>query len=86
MRAAVTDENENDSQVVLAARRPRRRGCSWANTGCAASRMSRRSAFDGDGTLLVASNLGRDTLALYHYDTDAKTLGRTSSPRTRRRT
>ncbi len=32
-------------------------------------------AFDGDGSLIVAANQGRDTLALYHYDTDKKTLG-----------
>jgi dipeptidyl aminopeptidase/acylaminoacyl peptidase len=33
-------------------------------------------AFDGDGrTLFVASNLGRDTTAVYRYDTATRTLG-----------
>ena len=32
-------------------------------------------AFDGDGTLIVASNKDRDTLALYRYDPAKKALG-----------
>ena len=32
-------------------------------------------AFDGDGSLIVASNVGRDTFALYRYDTEKKALG-----------
>jgi dienelactone hydrolase len=32
-------------------------------------------AFDGDGSLIVASNIGRDTMALYRYDTTKKALG-----------
>ena len=31
--------------------------------------------FDGDGSLIVASNKGRDTLALYRYDPAKKALG-----------
>ena len=31
--------------------------------------------FDGDGSLIVASNEGRDTFALYRYDTQRKALG-----------
>jgi len=32
-------------------------------------------AFDGDGTLLVTSNIGRDTWAIYRYDSDKRALG-----------
>ena len=32
-------------------------------------------AFDGDGTLFVTSNVGRDTWGLYRYDTEKKALG-----------
>jgi dipeptidyl aminopeptidase/acylaminoacyl peptidase len=32
-------------------------------------------AFDADGTMLVTSNTGRDTWAIYRYDTDKKALG-----------
>jgi dipeptidyl aminopeptidase/acylaminoacyl peptidase len=32
-------------------------------------------AFDGDGTLIVASDVGRDTFALYRYDTAKNALG-----------
>jgi dipeptidyl aminopeptidase/acylaminoacyl peptidase len=32
-------------------------------------------AFDGDGTLFVASNVGRDTEAIYRFDTEKKVLG-----------
>jgi len=32
-------------------------------------------AFDGDGSLIVASNIGRDTMALYRYDTTKNALG-----------
>jgi dipeptidyl aminopeptidase/acylaminoacyl peptidase len=32
-------------------------------------------AFDGDGSMIVASNVGRDTLALYRWDADKKAPG-----------
>ncbi len=32
-------------------------------------------AFDGDGSLVVASDQGRDTFALYRYDADKRALG-----------
>lgn len=32
-------------------------------------------AFDGDGALIVTSNIGRDTWAVYRYDTARKALG-----------
>jgi dipeptidyl aminopeptidase/acylaminoacyl peptidase len=32
-------------------------------------------AFDGDGTLFVTSNIGRDTDAIYRFDTEKKALG-----------
>ena len=32
-------------------------------------------AFDGDGSLIVKSNIGRDTWAIYRYDTDKRALG-----------
>ena len=32
-------------------------------------------AFDGDGSLIVASNIGRDTFALYRYDVAKRALG-----------
>ena len=32
-------------------------------------------AFDGDGALLVRSNIGRDTWAIYRYDVDKRALG-----------
>ena len=32
-------------------------------------------AFDGDGTLLVTSNIGRNTWAIYRYDAEKKNLG-----------
>jgi hypothetical protein len=32
-------------------------------------------AFDGDGTLFVASNVGRNTEAIYRFDTEKKALG-----------
>jgi dipeptidyl aminopeptidase/acylaminoacyl peptidase len=32
-------------------------------------------AFDGDGSLIVRSNIGRDTWAIYRYDTDKRALG-----------
>lgn len=32
-------------------------------------------AFDGDGSLIVSSNIGRDTFALYRYDVDKRALG-----------
>jgi dipeptidyl aminopeptidase/acylaminoacyl peptidase len=32
-------------------------------------------AFDGDGSLFVTSNIGRDTWAMYRYDTERRALG-----------
>ncbi len=32
-------------------------------------------AFDGDGTLFVTSNIGRNTWAIYRYDTERRSLG-----------
>ena len=32
-------------------------------------------AFDGDGALIVSSNIGRNTWAIYRYDTEKKALG-----------
>ena len=32
-------------------------------------------AFDGDGSLFVTSNIGRDTWAMYRYDTDKRAIG-----------
>ncbi len=49
----------------------------WVEMGAYQMRDARITpvAFDGDGSLIVASNVGRDTFALYRYDTEKKALG-----------
>ena len=73
VRAAVTDEKSVASRVFW---RPDG-DAKWELLGEFGLRDSHilPLAFDGDGTLIVASNVGRDTMAVYRYDTTKKALG-----------
>jgi dipeptidyl aminopeptidase/acylaminoacyl peptidase len=74
VRAAVTDEEKGlASRVFWRADE----SSPWVQLGefkLGASRIF-PIGFDGDGTLIVASNIGRDTFAIYRYDTERKALG-----------
>jgi dipeptidyl aminopeptidase/acylaminoacyl peptidase len=73
VRAAVSDEESKTSRVYWRAAAE----SAWVQLGEYRQRGESMMpvAFDGDGSLLVASNLGRDKAALYRYDTAAKKLG-----------
>ena len=74
IRAAVTDEKTLATRVFWRADEQ----SPWVQIG--EYRLGEGSrilpvSFDGDGTLIVASNIGRDTYALYRYDVANKALG-----------
>jgi dipeptidyl aminopeptidase/acylaminoacyl peptidase len=73
LRAAVADAKEKGTQVYWRASE----SAPWEVI--AEHRLRGASvvplAFDGDGSLIVAANIGRDTLALYRFDTERKRLG-----------
>jgi dipeptidyl aminopeptidase/acylaminoacyl peptidase len=73
-RAAVTSEKKG-----LASRVYWRAGAGdkWTSLGefGLSDRRILPAAFDGDGSLVVASDVGRDTLALYRYDTTKMATG-----------
>jgi len=73
VRAAVTDEQSLASRIWW---RPAE-DAKWVQLG--EFRLGEPQfepiAFDGDGSLIVWSNIGRDTAAIYRYDTDKKALG-----------
>jgi len=74
IRAAVTDDKSLATRVFWRADEE----SPWIQLG--EYRLGEGSrihpvGFDGDGTLIVASNIGRDTYALYRYDTAKKALG-----------
>lgn len=73
VRAAVTDEKSVGSRVFWRADE----ASPWIQLGEFKLGEARffPVGFDGDGTLIVASNIGRDTFAIYRYDTERKTLG-----------
>ncbi len=73
VRAAVSDEESKSSRFYWRASAE----SAWVQLGEYKLRGESMSpvAFDGDGTLLVSSNLGRDKAAIHKYDTAAKRLG-----------
>lgn len=73
VRAAVTDEKSLLSRVWW---RPAA-DAKWVELGAFRLGAPRFEpiGFDGDGTLVVWSNLGRDTAAIYRYDTVARAPG-----------
>src|SRR5439155_19087944 len=73
VRAAVTDEQSLASRVYW---RPGE-DAKWVQLAefRLGESMFEPIAFDGDGTLIVWSNIGRDTAAIYKYDTQKKALG-----------
>ncbi len=73
IRAAITDEKSIRQRSWWRAAPDAK----WELIGEYANRDHRIDpvAFDGDGSLIVASNLNRDTFALYRYDPEAKKLG-----------
>jgi len=72
-RAVVTDEKSTSSRVFWRADEE----SNWvqlAEFHLGAPRLI-PIAFDGDGSLIVASDIGRDTFAIYRYDALKKTVG-----------
>ncbi len=72
-RAAVTDEKTLASRIFWRAGEDAK----WVQLAEFRLGESRfvPVGFDGDGTLIVASNIGRDTFALYRFDAEKKQLG-----------
>jgi dipeptidyl aminopeptidase/acylaminoacyl peptidase len=73
VRAAVQQDEKGPTRVFW---RPDEEA-KWVQLGEFALREPRFEpvAFDADGTLLVKSNIGRDTDAIYRFDTEKKALG-----------
>ncbi len=73
VRAAVTIEKGTTRRVFWRASGDG----AWVELGTYELGVPRMSpvAFDADGTLLVASDIGRDTAAIYRYDVQRKALG-----------
>jgi len=73
VRAAVTEEKGTTTRVWW---RPKEIA-NWTELGSHGTRGARvlPVAFDGDGSLIVASNVDRDTFALYRYDLEQRKLG-----------
>jgi len=73
VRAAVTSDKGTVTHVWW---RPSE-DAKWVEIGTYGTTGGRMTpvAFDGDGTLIVAADIGRDTTALYRYDTANRKLG-----------
>ena len=73
VRAGITDEKSLRSKVFYRAGE----NAPWEQLGDFGLRDHRMLpvGFDGDGTLFVASNVGRDTFAIYTYDSGKKAIG-----------
>ncbi len=73
-RAAVTSEKKGLASRVWWRAAAGDRWTSLGEFGLRGPRML-PAEFDGDGSLVVASDIGRDTLALYRYDTTKMATG-----------
>ncbi len=73
VRGAVTIENGTTQRVFSRVSAD----AAWVELGAYGIRDAHMLplAFDADGTLLVASDIGRDTAAIYRYDAQQKALG-----------